>query len=167
MSKTEEKIEETSIEERVEFFQSLSSVRGQSQIIFDFVANGDSQYFQIEEEKIGEVASFVENLMESDYGGDLNKIPFHSRYRHFEAGGEDRLSSLRSEWEDVEDMERCRRLLDLVVVSVLLDAGAGPHWKFDEPNSGLFFAFILTNNKWSRITIYQIRRIGCGFISHV
>jgi hypothetical protein len=33
-------------------------------------------------------------------------------------------------------IEQARRLIDLFVVSVLLDAGAGDKWKFEEPGSG-------------------------------
>ncbi|GMF60809.1 unnamed protein product [Phytophthora fragariaefolia] len=33
-------------------------------------------------------------------------------------------------------LEKARRLLDLALVSVLLDAGTGPAWSFKEPGSG-------------------------------
>lgn len=33
-------------------------------------------------------------------------------------------------------MEVTRRLIDLFFVSVLLDAGAGDHWRFKEPGEG-------------------------------
>lgn len=36
-------------------------------------------------------------------------------------------------------MEKCRRLLDLVVVSVLLDAGAGNQWKYKEQNTDCIY----------------------------
>ncbi len=36
--------------------------------------------------------------------------------------------------------EQARRLFDLVVVSVLLDAGAGNAWKYKEPVTGLTFS---------------------------
>lgn len=38
--------------------------------------------------------------------------------------------------EDVDDMEVTRRLIDLFFVSVLLDAGAGDVWRFEEPGTG-------------------------------
>lgn len=34
-----------------------------------------------------------------------------------------------------DDLELTRRLIDLFFVSVLLDAGAGDHWRFAEPGS--------------------------------
>lgn len=41
---------------------------------------------------------------------------------------------LKNEWkrQGVDEREICRRSLDLAVVSVLLDAGAGKEWKFHE-----------------------------------
>lgn len=38
-------------------------------------------------------------------------------------------------WENCDDKEKARRLIDLVIVSVLLDAGAGDQWKFKEPGT--------------------------------
>ena len=58
-------------------------------------------------------------------------IPFHSRWRHFGAGGIDR-------WAAVPPLERrgARAEFDLAIVSVLLDAGAGPQWRYCEPRPG-------------------------------
>ena len=39
------------------------------------------------------------------------------------------------EWIDADDKEKARRLIDLVVVSVLLDAGAGDRWQYKEPGT--------------------------------
>lgn len=42
------------------------------------------------------------------------------------------------QWEGagVEKVEITRRLVDLFFVSVLLDAGAGDHWRYTEPDTG-------------------------------
>jgi len=39
----------------------------------------------------------------------------------------------------VNAQERCRRLIDLFVVSVLLDAGAGTQWQYKSKESGRFY----------------------------
>lgn len=39
--------------------------------------------------------------------------------------------------QGIGPMEAARRLVDLFVVSVLLDAGAGPTWKYEELKTGL------------------------------
>jgi hypothetical protein len=58
-------------------------------------------------------------------------IPFHARWRHFVAG-EPRLP-------DGDPAERARAAFDLVILSVLLDAGAGPGWRYVDPVSGETF----------------------------
>ncbi len=59
-------------------------------------------------------------------------IPFHSRWGHFRAGGIDRGKKLDSAWAKVDAKERARMKIDLVVPSVLLDAGAGDRWKYKD-----------------------------------
>jgi len=39
----------------------------------------------------------------------------------------------------VNAQERCRRLIDLFLVSVLLDAGAGTRWQYKSKESGRFY----------------------------
>jgi hypothetical protein len=48
-----------------------------------------------------------------------------------------RLFALEREIEDRDPHERARVLADVVVTSVLLDAGAGAAWHYDEPETGL------------------------------
>jgi hypothetical protein len=59
-------------------------------------------------------------------------IPFHSRWGHFRAAGLNRVVFLDKKLSGVDAMERARVKLDLVVTSVLLDAGAGAAWNFNE-----------------------------------
>jgi Protein of unknown function (DUF1688) len=59
-------------------------------------------------------------------------IPFHSRWRHFEAGGTDRKAELDAALAGADRLALARARFDLVVVSVLLDAGAGPTWRYTE-----------------------------------
>src|SRR5437868_13137546 len=60
-------------------------------------------------------------------------VPFHSRWRHFVTNGNNR-------WADIADLckwpdraSRARVEFDLAIVSVLLDAGAGPSWRYHDP----------------------------------
>jgi Protein of unknown function (DUF1688) len=64
------------------------------------------------------------------------RIPYHSRWRHFEAGGVDRKAELDTALAGVSNAERLRVHFDLTVVSVLLDAGAGTRWAFNEEETG-------------------------------
>jgi hypothetical protein len=63
-------------------------------------------------------------------------VPFHSRWRHFIFNGEDRWAAIdrATHWRD--PAARVRAAFDLAIVSVLLDAGAGPHWRYRDAASG-------------------------------
>jgi hypothetical protein len=54
-------------------------------------------------------------------------IPFHARARHFVAG---------APVFPGRGADKARAAFDLVIVSVLLDAGTGPGWKFVDPKTG-------------------------------
>jgi hypothetical protein len=63
-------------------------------------------------------------------------VPFHSRWRHFVADGDDRWAAIASKkaWRD--SAQRARAEFDLAIVSVFLDAGAGPRWRYRDPVTG-------------------------------
>lgn len=67
-------------------------------------------------------------------------VPPHSRFGHFDAGGVPRLAALRAELATRSREEQARALVDLVVSSVLLDAGAGMAWRFREAETGVELA---------------------------
>jgi hypothetical protein len=68
------------------------------------------------------------------------KVPVHSRWRHFVFGGRDLWQPLRSEaqWHSAD--AEARSAFDLVITSVLLDAGAGSSWRYRELSTGLVAA---------------------------
>jgi hypothetical protein len=49
-----------------------------------------------------------------------------------------RITKALEEWRasGCDETELTRRLIDLFFVSVLLDAGAGDHWRYKEPKTG-------------------------------
>jgi hypothetical protein len=63
-------------------------------------------------------------------------IPFHSRWRHFVANGGNRWAAIadRVTWPDRAACARAE--FDLAIVSVLLDAGAGPSWRYRDAETG-------------------------------
>ena len=79
-------------------------------------------------------AALVAELTRARYP-DL-KIPYHSRWRHFEAGGIDRAGQLKRQLQHASKEEVARAQIDLALVAVLLDAGAGPDWSYCEAASG-------------------------------
>lgn len=88
---------------------------------------GDLAHFSVDMECMPAVADRVQRVTLAAYP-DL-KIPRHSRFNHFRAGGVDRLASIDARLP-ADRRERARCLMDLVVVSVLLDAGAGAQWRY-------------------------------------
>jgi len=63
-------------------------------------------------------------------------VPFHSRWRHFVTDGDNRWVAVadRTDWPD--RAARARAEFDLAIVSVFLDAGAGPAWRYRDPKTG-------------------------------
>jgi hypothetical protein len=67
-------------------------------------------------------------------------IPFHSRWRHFVVDGASRAGTL-ADFDRLPDRAAAARAaFDLVIVSVLLDAGAGPQWRYRDLVTGKYFA---------------------------
>ncbi len=72
-----------------------------------------------------------------DYKCNYANIPPHGRWQHFEAGGRPRVEQLLASWPlSIDNQERTRRLIDIFLVSVLLDAGAGTKWSYRSKESG-------------------------------
>lgn len=77
-------------------------------------------------------------LCQRDFGPDkFDTIPPHGRWQHFEVGNIPRITDSLQKWkrEGCNPLELTRRLIDLFFVSVLLDAGAGDHWHYIEPQT--------------------------------
>jgi Protein of unknown function (DUF1688) len=64
------------------------------------------------------------------------EVPFHSRWRHFVNNGDNRWASLADKTIWPDRAARARAEFDLAMVSVFLDAGAGPSWHYRDPKSG-------------------------------
>jgi hypothetical protein len=98
-------------------------------MIFEAAESGRT-HFAYQPEKLDAVVDYVIEVIYGNYP-DLN-IPFHSRWGHFKVGGIDRVPELERRLEGVSPEERARVKLDLVISSVLLDAGAGDRWSYKE-----------------------------------
>jgi len=64
------------------------------------------------------------------------KIPFHSRWRHFVMNGDNRWADIADQTKWPDRAARARAEFDLAIVSVFLDAGAGPSWRYHDPKTG-------------------------------
>jgi len=91
-------------------------------------------HFRIELARLEEAADLVVETTRKAYPS--LDVPFHSRWRHFVVGGQDRWAAIddATQWSDAA--ERARAAFDLAIASVLLDAGAGPQWAYRDPDTG-------------------------------
>jgi hypothetical protein len=63
-------------------------------------------------------------------------VPFHSRWRHFVTNGDNRWADIVNQTQWFDRAARGRTEFDLAIVSVFLDAGAGPAWRYRDPKTG-------------------------------
>ncbi|KAM0185533.1 hypothetical protein ACHAPI_012154 [Fusarium lateritium] len=123
-----------------DYLLSLQAVRAQATKVLEAARRGSLNHFDYEESRMKEVADYVSKVIDRDFGPDkYDTIPPHGRWQHFEVGGTPRVDSLLKEWSNesgVDQTEITRRLVDLFFVSVLLDAGAGDVWRFNESGTG-------------------------------
>jgi hypothetical protein len=93
-----------------------------------------SEHFHVDRSRLAPAAERVVALTLKRYP-DL-RIPYHSRWRHFEAGGIDRKVQIDQLLAGRSTIDAARAHFDLTVTSVLLDAGAGATWRYTEEASG-------------------------------
>lgn len=111
---------------------NTATTRSRAAALLTRARAGQSKHFTVNDAALPSVATLVAQTTRSRYP-DL-KIPYHSRWRHFEAGGVDRRAWL-DEMQPGASADAVT-LIDLVVVSVLLDAGAGANWQYEEARTG-------------------------------
>ncbi|RUP33936.1 hypothetical protein BC936DRAFT_138551 [Jimgerdemannia flammicorona] len=120
-----------------DYLKSLKAIRERCTKVYDKAKAGKLHHFDVDTSKLTDVVQFVVSLIRRDHP-DISKIPPHSRWRHFDVGGRPRVQNLVNSWKGKCDdpVEHTRRILDLVIVSVLLDAGAGTVWSYKEKSTG-------------------------------
>jgi hypothetical protein len=120
------------------YLRSTQAVRERAAMLLARARRDESQWFTIGGEgALDDTARTVAEVTRERY--PHHGIPYHSRWRHFEAGGVNRLEELDRLLGKVDSRQRARAHIDLALVSVLLDAGAGPDWHYNEPSSGKRF----------------------------
>ncbi|MCD6078980.1 MAG: hypothetical protein K0R89_2924 [Ramlibacter sp.] len=124
-------------DEAARVLRMTPTIRERCRQLLDRARAGDSAWFTVEDGALGGAAREVADATRRRY--PKLHIPFHSRWRHFEAGGVDRRAELERRLGDVPNAVRARAMVDLAFVSVLLDAGAGTDWKYTEPATGQTF----------------------------
>jgi hypothetical protein len=120
------------VEDRTEPLRRLLSaaaVRERAHEMLALAMDGKVEGWRVDLDRLDEAAALTATVTRENYP-DL-AVPFHARARHFVAGAP-RLAG--------EGPERARAAFDLIILSVLLDAGAGPGWRYLDPATGRSFA---------------------------
>jgi Protein of unknown function (DUF1688) len=133
---------------------TAAAVRDRCRIVLAAAERGATVHFRLVAAQLDEAARRVAEITRRRYA-DL-AVPYHSRWRHFSAGGADRAALVAP---GAGKAETARARIDLAFVSVLLDAGAGGGWRFLEAETGQL---------WSRsegLAIASLRAMQSGLFS--
>ena len=122
----------------VSYLRTPAAIRERAAQVLKHVEDGRSAWFALDAAGL-EAAVQATLAVTRQRFSDPSMIPFHSRWRHFEAGGRDRWAGLAERLKGLPPEEVARRRIDLAVVSVLLDAGAGGLWSYREAATGKSF----------------------------
>ncbi len=137
------------------YLRSPLAIRARCEAIYEAGIAGSLAHFAIE---LGAMPAVIDKVIEVTRAAYPElRIPIVGRTAHFRAGGVDRVAALDAKLAGLSREERARAWIDLVVVSVLLDAGAGDTWKFRE--SGL------TIGRSEGLAVASLRAFESGLFS--
>ena len=113
---------------------NAEAVRARAHRMLEIGLNDRLRHFRIDLGRLDATVDMVLATTRKAY--PTFDVPFHSRWRHFVVGGIDRWAALADarHWRD--GAARARAEFDLAIVSVLLDAGAGPAWRYSDSGTG-------------------------------
>ncbi len=111
-----------------------AAVRSRAHEMLSLALDGELTDWRVDLSRLEPVADRVATVIRTQYPS--LQVPFHARWRHFLVGGVDLWAQLssRNDWADAA--HRARAAFDLAITSVLLDAGAGPAWSYEDRATG-------------------------------
>jgi len=116
------------VPDSVAWLCSADAVRERCAQLYAAALANDTPHFSVDLKRIDACVDLVIGITLENYP-DL-KVPYHSRWRHFTVAGVDHWVLLRQANPGLAGAELARVAIDLVFVSVLLDAGAGNDWRY-------------------------------------
>jgi hypothetical protein len=114
-----------------DYLQTTTAIRERARRFFEIAERDGLANFRLDLSRLPAVTERVIAVTKAAYP-DLRAIPYHGRYRHFDAGGVPRLERFQQSLAGLSDDDKLRVRSELVITSVLLDAGAGPTWTYRE-----------------------------------
>jgi hypothetical protein len=139
----------------VNYLRTPLAIRVRAANVLEAGMLGELRHFTIDRSRVDVVADRVISVTREAY--PALRIPVHGRLGHFRAGKIDRVTPI----VDVTGggQAAAEALIDLVVVSVLLDAGAGDAWKYREAATGQDF------NRSEGLGVASLRAFEAGLFS--
>ena len=120
-----------------EAFRALlkpAAVRERAREMLELGLAGKLLHFSVHPERLEACADYLLETIRANY--PTLEIPFHARWRHFVVAWDDRWLKLDEAAGFPDSAARGRAAYDLAVISVLLDAGAGPDWRYRDATTG-------------------------------
>ena len=113
-------------------------MRRSSAALFELAVTDRLNEWQVDLSRLEPAAGYVAQVVRARY--PALDLPLHSRWRHFVFGGRDLWAAMaaRAAWPDAA--AKARAAFDLAITSVLLDAGAGPTWRYRDVATGIVAA---------------------------
>jgi len=143
--------------------------------------DGGLEDWTVDVDRLAPTAGFVAGVVRERY--PRLDVPVHSRWRHFVFGGRDLWDEIvvGATWRAAD--AAARSAFDLVITSVLLDAGAGAEWRYQDRATGLVAArsegLALASLRWFqrgglsdnpgepyRVDAAALRRVDAHSIQH-
>jgi hypothetical protein len=107
------------------------TIRARCENILQAGLRGELEHFKVDLPKLKAAAHFTAEVTRERYPS--LEVPEHGRMTHFDAHGVSRCAQLQAAIAPFPADEQARALIDVVMTSVLLDAGAGTVWHYSEP----------------------------------
>lgn len=156
----------------LDYLRSLTSIRSSCEVVYSHAVADELLYFNFDADKLETVADLVIEVTRQQYPN--LQVPPHSRWRHLESANINRLSLLN---DKVPKELQAKSAVELAIVSVLLDAGAGSSWQYFDclsdsiltKSEGLaaasFNLFMLGLFSSNSNNLYQVDALGLQNIS--
>jgi hypothetical protein len=137
-----------------DYLQTPRAIRERSALVFEQVRAAKLEHFRLHEERLKDVVARVLAVTRATYP-DWSQIPVHGRYRHFDVGGVARLAAFDAKLGKLSATEQLAARAELVITSVLLDAGAGSAWRYRGADGGVY-----TRSEGLAVASYELYTSG-------
>ncbi len=141
----------------VAYLRQPQAIRDRAGQLFTLAQQDRLPHLTLDLDPLDEVVTYVQETTEAAYPDWA--VPFHSRWRNFAVGGGVALGELEAQWAGYDPEDGVRSRLDLAIISVLLDAGAGSQWRYQD---------LATGEVWGRsegLAIASLRAFQQGLFS--